>query len=127
MRLGKGMALAATLALTCAATAARAEPPLTEGPCSLLVEIDGKTQTVGPIPDLHVLHGSEKLSVSTPPGAKLRAVICERSSMVPDSGDYRVLMLGVPFMVRVPEPGPTIAMRSVNGAMRIVPIDTPKR
>ncbi len=92
--------------LAVAALQAPTAPPpakLAEDGCSLVAEIDGKSQVVGPLEDLHVLDGPEALPIGVTPGGKLLGVSCDRSSVVPDSRDDRVArQLGVKLYLSDP-------------------------
>ncbi len=96
------IALFAAVALL-ATAAAPPSAKLVEDSCSLVAEIDGKSQVVGPLADLHVLDGPEALPIGVAPGGKLLGVSCDRSSVVPDSRDDRVIrQLGVKLYLSDP-------------------------
>ena len=79
--------------IVAALQAADVAPPstLTEAGCSLVVEMDGKTSVIGPLEGLNVLNGPERLLIRIDPAGKLIAVACDRSSVVPDIRDDRIV------------------------------------
>jgi hypothetical protein len=82
--------------------AAIAENDATEGSCSVVAtDASGGNATI-PIDDLHVLAatasaGAFLLPAGSPSSAK--AVVCERSSLVPALHDDKVVLAGYPFAI----------------------------
>ena len=92
--------------------------------CSLVVELNGKSQVVGPLADLRVLNGPDHLPLAILPGGKLQGVACDRESIVPDARDDRVpTSLGVPLYLSRDEPGATVALERTDAGFRVRLVD----
>ena len=74
-----------------AAVAFAADKPLTEGDCMFVTEIAGKP-TPSAWVKIPVLNGPDKLPITIVDGGKLDTIACERSDIVPDARDDRVVL-----------------------------------
>jgi hypothetical protein len=103
----------AAAVMTCGA--ARADD-LTESSCYVMAEgADGSVQRV--LEDVHVLGPMKKapaFMLYLPDSAKHASVVCDRSDIIPDLNDWKVLKGGYPLFIRVQYAGGTMMVLTLE-------------
>ena len=75
---------------------------LVEFGCSLMLDENGTRKFVA-TPDLHILGYDDRIQLvrfESDPGSHVKAVLCNRSSVIPGKNDYQVILAQVPLYLK---------------------------
>lgn len=117
-------ALAGAMALSaCMFSSAQAASGLVEYQCGTLPKLgDGKLGAYQVQPDLYVLSDTRETHRFTYDKDTLRktaAIMCVRSSVVPEPTDFLVVDAGFPLFLRLQAPGKMVALEASGGAYQV--------
>ena len=107
--------------------AAHAAPALSESQCGIIPRkadgTPGKYQVVGDLKVLEVVRRSETFTVDPDLMKRALAIMCIRSSAVPEPTDFEVVEAGMPFYIAQDEPELIVVLERHNGLFRVRAID----